>query len=236
MSGAPTSSTEPNVGRAARSAGGGAPPSSRRALVAGGCRGSGRSRCCVPIFSASGMLSATATLTHSQSGLGQASRSGGGVAGAGMSGTLVRVTGAREAAAPAAPADMWRASGRSARSVPSGFRTGTRIGTATSTRSRSHPDPAAYRSGGIVATAAASGRRPRSGAVTAKAVAGRARGGSHRQLTAPAHARHLPGLGRRRPTDCRHLLLFDRSSTLVASAGSAPGRVAHGGHESCQSH
>jgi hypothetical protein len=221
MSGAPTSSTEPNAGKVVLSAAGAAPPSLPQSWAAGGCRGSGRSRCCVPTFSASGMLSATATLTHLQSGRGRASRCGGAAAAADTSGRPGRVTGAREAVAPAALVSMCLVSGRSARSAPNGSRTGTLTGTGISTRSRSHPDRAASRSGGSADTVAASGKRPRSGAVKARGAAGRARDGGRRQLAAPGCRRRLRER-RRQPPPGRVTCCFSILSTVRRRRVAAP--------------
>jgi hypothetical protein len=195
MSGARTSSIEPSVGRAVHSVGGVAPPSSPQPLAAGGCRGSDHSRCYALTFSASGILSATATSTRSRPGRAPSSWSGGGVADAATSGRLGRVIAARELVAPAAPAGTFAPSGRLVRCAPSGWRTGTRTGTASSIRSRSRPGQGASGSGGAAVTAATNGRRRRWGAATARAAAGRARGAHPCPQTDLAHARALSRCG-----------------------------------------
>jgi hypothetical protein len=126
MSGAPTSSTERSAARAVLRVGGAVRPSSPRALAAGGCRESGRSRRFTPTYSPSGTLSATAILIRSRSGQDQFSRRGGDVVAAVTSGKPGPLIGAKAAVARAAPAGMCRLSGPWARSDRSGWRTGTR--------------------------------------------------------------------------------------------------------------
>lgn len=133
MSGAPRSSTGRTVAKDALNAEGDAPRSSRLRTVAGACRRGARSPCCGPTSSASGIRCATRTLTRSRSGQAQTSRFGGSAADAGMSGKLDPGTAARAAVAPAAQADTCRGNAPLARCGPSGWQTGTRTGTGTST-------------------------------------------------------------------------------------------------------